>query len=693
MINELYQLSNALDAAKIQMSTWHRKYLPLPKANEKKPCVRILLNGDGTVSLSRIPDKDAAFLRKYGSNQGSFPAMNLAPLYRITNTEQKKLLQSVLQSKRAAPSLDIIQQWATEPNWSDKFLRKYTNSLKTVPTEIKKTLSEFAELAIFQLIQETEPLQDPKCLHQMLWKAAFSMLERQVDTILALQVLFYPGDEKKTARDDFGTLSVVLDSRMLERQGTPAIGPVFMQQFNAAMLQAEQERMVASDISSMEMDAFGQSFSPSDDPMPRVKLAGGFETALRTMFHAHPCQYRYGRIENDTYPLSLEIRTQLKNALEWVSDEDHRNITWMNLSRSDILFAYPDRLPKLSGSFVRLFGTSANTSGKVLFEQEAQNFLALFKPQENGTEVHPERIQLFVLRKVDRGRNKVVYTLNTTPADVQRRSVQWIEGCQNHPSFRLKTPPVPYPAQAAETLNLAWKQDGTIFPNNSQHFPLYHGIRLFFGTEHAPTLELHVLVQNTLGLAGCAGRLMCLPKEQWTSYKSQLWGIRQATTLFALLLYQMGIRKETYMQNFPYLYGQLLKTSDELHVLYCRVVRNDEIPPQLAGSSCYTAAAEAPVRTLAQLGQRMAPYLNWARSYQYKSVQTKGCESWRAMWLLGVYEKIVAALSSVWTPAIHFTDEEKAQLFMGYLARLPKTAKIPDGNEIKNDEEESEDVE
>lgn len=52
MINELYQLSNALSAAKVQTSTWHRKYFLLPKANEKKPCVRIFLNGDGTISLS-----------------------------------------------------------------------------------------------------------------------------------------------------------------------------------------------------------------------------------------------------------------------------------------------------------------------------------------------------------------------------------------------------------------------------------------------------------------------------------------------------------------------------------------------------------------------------------------------------------------------------------------------------------------
>ena len=103
MINELYQLSNALDAANVRITTWHREYLPLSKVSDKNPCVRILLNGDGTVSLSRVADKDAAILRKYGSKQGTFPAMNLAPLYRITDTAQKKQLQAILKGKQAAP--------------------------------------------------------------------------------------------------------------------------------------------------------------------------------------------------------------------------------------------------------------------------------------------------------------------------------------------------------------------------------------------------------------------------------------------------------------------------------------------------------------------------------------------------------------------------------------------------------------
>ena len=34
------------------------------------------------------------------------------------------------------------------------------------------------------------------------------------------------------------------------------------------------------------------------------------------------------------------------------------------------------------------------------------------------------------------------------------------------------------------------------------------------------------------------------------------------------------------MNKFPYQYGQLLKVSDELHSLYCNVVRNGDVPPQ-----------------------------------------------------------------------------------------------------------------
>ena len=44
------------------------------------------------------------------------------------------------------------------------------------------------------------------------------------------------------------------------------------------------------------------------------------------------------------------------------------------------------------------------------------------------------------------------------------------------------------------------------------------------------------------------------------------------------VFYQLGTRKEKYMQEFPYLFGQLLSVSDALHEMYCIVVRDNEFP-------------------------------------------------------------------------------------------------------------------
>ena len=142
------------------------------------------------------------------------------------------------------------------------------------------------------------------------------------------------------------------------------------------------------------------------------------------------------------------------------------------------------------------------------------------------------------------------------------------------------------------------------------------------------------------------------------------------------------------MQEFPYLYGQLLKVSDEMHILYCRVEREGNIPPQLVGGSFYSAAAELPLQTLAQLGQRMIPYLSWAKAYQHKNSVEKGKESWRAGWYLRLYERIASQIAEQAELKTKFTEAERAQMFIGYLAQFPQSDKQNSGsNENKITEE------
>ena len=134
------------------------------------------------------------------------------------------------------------------------------------------------------------------------------------------------------------------------------------------------------------------------------------------------------------------------------------------------------------------------------------------------------------------------------------------------------------------------------------------------------------------------------------------------------------------MEKLPYLYGQLLKVSDELHLLYCKVVRKESYPTQFAGSAVYQAAIETPVRTLNMLGQRMRPYIVWARTYAVGKNVESGKESWRAKWLLSLYESLAEKLSEKLLEDTRFSDFDKAQFFLGYLAEFPKTEKKTDVN-------------
>lgn len=137
------------------------------------------------------------------------------------------------------------------------------------------------------------------------------------------------------------------------------------------------------------------------------------------------------------------------------------------------------------------------------------------------------------------------------------------------------------------------------------------------------------------------------------------------------------------MDNLPYLYGQLLKAADELHALYCKIVRNNDYPKQFAGGSLFLSAVEAPIRTLNILSQRIAPYYQWAKSYRLQGIQIEGKESWRAGWLYHLCEDITEKIKQNWTMQTRFNEEEKAQMFIGYLAAFPKSEK----NETKTEED------
>lgn len=678
MINETNQLAHALKHAGIAAAPWHPRYGPISNIKANAPCIQIILDGSRVSKLVSVASEKGKNIRRFGDNQGSFPAMNLTPLYRITNAETKKAISALIESRGEGIDLETIKSWCVTDNWGAKFQKKYRQNFTARPAELLKLLGEANGFEpINDLIHAAEAFQSPELLHQEMERVSFQMLRDRNGIVSALQILFYMPTQKDEDNGETGKLSVVLDSEELLDEGWSTAGPKFAKGLNAALMRAEALGQGKTQYD--RKDAFGLPYAPIEDTMPKVKLDAGFDVTLRTMFHGQPCQYRYGAIENGSYPISREKRTELSAALEWLSREERQDKTWVRLGKDEAMFVYPSKLPDGEISLTGSFQKPSNERPRAgLFEAKAQDFAEyLTKTKALDPERYPEWMQFFALRKLDKARTKVVYSYNTTPDDIVARSDQWQRAAVNLPRFHFGVPWVPFPLRVSAVINRVWKRDGSVIDDQHKDVPAYHGMELFFGVPQEVLREdLRILMRNASPLAPYAGKLLIGARRQNDQVIHELQSV---LALLGMLLYWMDHRKDDYMNEYPYLLGQMLKAADSLHELYCVNVRGDKDDqlPQLIGGSFYAAAADFPNQTLAQLLKRMQPYLNWARSNKSKRLKAATDNGEppagpSAGYYLSVFSQLAGQLKPVLAPDVRFSDVEKAQLFIGYLASFPK---------------------
>ena len=591
--------------------------------------------------------------------------MNLTPLYRIKDEAVKAELTDYIKYPERIDDAGVqkIKTWCIENNWGTKFRSKYKISMEKTPVELQSVAVQYEPLQI--LMDETNHFADASVLHRELEQFALKMISSGKNVALALMVLFCSKSKEKQAEEDYGSISIAFESEKLIDKGLPAISEKFVSEVNRHLLELEKQK--SNEGTENLIDAFGIPFQAVEEPMPSVKLAGGFDATIRTMFKEQRCQSRYGRIENASYPISPSMRMQIQSALEWAGSAAQKSITWINTDKNEILLAYPLSLSNIPISFTNMFKQCEKEA--VPFSEKAKQFIQeLQQTKAVETDSRSKQIRIVILRKIDKARTKVIYTRQTDANELEKCSEAWTCGCANLPVFPFGTPQTPYPMDVADILNRFWKQSGEIATDKFKPCPKYHGMELLLEPDLPVTADMHRLTESTTNIGPHLGNL-CAKKE---FYRLILEKTKDMLAILGLFLSRKHIGKDQYMENLPYLYGQLLKAADEMHALYCTVVRNGDIPPQLVGSSLFQSAAEAPVRTMQMLSQRLMPYYSWAKSYRLKNVKEPGKESWRAGWLYGICEKIIGKLQESWTMQTRFNDEEKAQLFIGYLAAFPK---------------------
>ncbi|MBU4304755.1 MAG: hypothetical protein KJ893_03910 [Candidatus Omnitrophica bacterium] len=427
-------------------------------------------------------------------------------------------------------------------------------------------------------------------------------------------------------------------------------------------------------------DAYGGDISGFEETFPEVKMPQLGGVKLRSMFKDSKCQYRYGSIESNSFIVGREYRKKFAGSLAWIKKEDNKGKTWGVVSGKELLFAYPSVLPATPAPIALMFGCSSQSEKdqETLFASCASDVIKSL--QGISRSIKDIDINVFVLKKMDKARTKVVFHRNLTAERLIQVAEEWKRACDNVSLINIKEWGEQkgvaeivglrdvFPLDIAKSLNRVWKMDGTSASevdaiNSTAGIDLLIGNLDDAGVSHLMSIALQNCKGLMIALGAAKNKQEVLNAKGFRQYK------RIVPTIFGVLLYKQNIYKEVYMKSIGRIIGNMLSIADQLHLLYCEKVRKGSMPPQLIGNSLMVAAMESPVNALAQLGLRLAPYLGWAAT---NNTDKAGL----SRYYLKAYRDIVPQVGEI---PQRFTDAEKAQVLLGYLAGIQKNEETEGG--------------
>ena len=670
MLNELYQLYEALNEAKIPLSNRYPQFKELPNASERKPCFKVVLGGDGTVrDIQSITPDLVKQLRKWEPSLGdSFPGFNMQPIYRVTDEKKKKCIKLWREGKAL---LDLIQLKAccTEAsrNWDQKAADKMQRCLQKIPQKLMKILGDVSGdyQAIQQVIDRAGKLDMLTALEAYVW----AKLESGSDFAALLLILVHEGSDKQNAADDRGSLSVFLDVQ--DWSAYPVAHEKTMQFLNERLLLQRSSKSAAVGGT----DAYGLQSDKNDkeEKLPEVKLPVLGGVKLRAMNKESSCQYRYGTIDAASFPIGQESRKRAQGALEWLADSNWEGQTWGRADSREIIFAYPTNMPAIPPKLAACLGARKEGDKSARFAAYAKDVIGQLKGI--NTDLKHVELHVFSLRKMDKARTKVVFHRNYPAERLVTAAEDWQSGCSNIPYIRIPAwgdnkgevvtaePETPFPLQIAGCLNRVWKMDGDAKCEVDIIAPTM-GVELLLDAKDSRYVSrlLSIAIQNGKGLFLSLGN--AIHRGERVSLKGYEKQKQWMPAILGLLLHRSGIGKERYIMNAPYSIGNMLKIADDLHGLYCNKVRGGKLPPQLLGNALMVAALESPVQALSQLARRLPPYMAWARTNSTDA-------AYLSRYFMKCFGEIEAKLRGQPLPA-RLNDADRAQLLLGYIASSEK---------------------
>ncbi len=708
MINELVTASVGIKNAGISSTNWHPKFKELPKGKKECPCLRVWLGLDGrVVDVEIMQFEQVATLRKYEPNNGeALPGFNVLPLFRITKSDeeikQSKSLKSGWLQQVFDSNEDDLRSFDFWSKTRVKAGNCFDRVLKDILNQCKDSLIDGETLSIF--LNAIDAID----IDQFQADYCSIVLDKVKSGKFPDSLLCYFLTESKKQKEDSDSkaqlplVSVFLDVK--DYKDYPVAHSKTMSRFNELLMQSkakENEALESCDNGDLPLfdktvekvvDAYGLDVREISEKFPSVSVPSFGSVILRSQVKTIPAQIRYNLCESDTFPVGSETRKSVKAALEWLSNKEMEGFTYGRSGDQELLFAYPRVLPKSKPQMIKMMGAQADQLLRAKrFKELSESVISELRGLGSG--VDDAELEIFSLRKMDKARTKVVYYRNVSVESLEVASKAWDDGCKNIPAVSgrvwsdeknpetKKSFPVGlesrtvFPVRLYSFLNDVSKLDGAS-AGKLKTFEPASGLRLLLddSSELLAKNMLKAFMQNANGY------FLTLCRNVGRNEVSKLQNADYYIGILGLLLSKLGNHKETYMGESAFLLGRFLRIGDEVHRLYCEVVRDGGIPPDLCGSGLLGSMMESPITTFNQFSMRFMPYLKWA-----KGGSNKGDKGGLVNYWLKQYEPIADQLKDLPIPA-RLKPEERAQVFLGYLASFPKSEAVAQKSNLSEPE-------
>lgn len=702
MLNEMMVLHRTLRELGISTKSRHPDIQMLGRSN---PLLRVFLSSDGKVASIEVVSKELApnYWTFRDGNKNSFPHIRFKQAIRKGADGGKVSALSRTGNNLAERRDDYLALRASLPveehaSWLGEKHRE-----KILDRGLAVRASHAPKVELFSDLVEAFLRTENHTLLVQIENAVAEQLVREPSEELLLIAIRLSFAEPRNSNDTKADCDFLFDFES---------SVDFSRAADPQMVAVLSDALVVSESNNSET-VCGLSGLPAklvDSTFPKARMGSLGPTALFSRNKDIPSAHRYGCCEAHSMPVSADLASELQAAVERLAAVDSEQKTWCKIpsekpkkkkkpSPLDLLVCHIPAAPELGlANALALDAVSFDVIGHRIVEMTTGR----------TSYVPPTaRIEIFVFRRIDKGNAKAIFSASLTLAAFQTATASWQKACGNIPSVSLLIPTKKgEPAVASNPRTLTPGQivrfTRQVYQNGGLDSCEASGLSFgeAFGLVLRTRSDSQAVVRGILRLVLSRFSPLLIgighvrSRQFKSSSKPDLEAFKpearrdalDAISFIGALLFQLDIKITKDMNTPAYLLGQLLAGADILHRGYSLDVRGGNLPPKLIGNTALTTAERNPQRALSQLMRRWPPYIGWATKRQRddfkqvieqaKSEADKG--RWRMIrdgaWAPVNMKRLAATLAESMTDD-RPDDTFRAQLFLGYVAGLPRPEK------------------